>query len=253
MANRWHVLRDGSEYGPYSFSELQGHARSGLVAENDLAKSTQMNQWLEAYRIPGLFPVAKPGYGKKTSQKKKSSPAIIVSTVIVIAAVVVISGLVWGAETAIKTLGFIFTGFFVVGVVKTALSFWHWKQIKVRTLYIAAATSPLALFIFVLLLRAGTGWIFYLLILAGAAAGLTWGLMTKIKTGSGTAHSSGTAWGFLIWSALVVSLQLSNLIFNISPEPLVLILGLQTGVITFYNLSLAWRSSKAISSAENIT
>lgn len=182
-----------------------------------------------------------------TTNTKPRSPLLkIILTAAGLAIMVIMAWLFSGTDAAFKLLGFIFTGVFITGVIKTAISFHKWRELQLRTLYITAATAPLALFIYIMLLPTGTGLLFYLLLTAGSAGGLSWGLTTRLQTEKGTVYSRGTMWGFLIWAGLVVSLQLTNLLFNISPGPLVLLLALQTGVMAIYNLSLALRCQKSI-------
>ncbi len=82
MAKQWHMQRQGDEYGPYSWEELQQHALAGSIISSDLVKSDEMFQWVPASEVPGLIPnvsakaPAPPmaGFSTEPPAKKKKSP-----------------------------------------------------------------------------------------------------------------------------------------------------------------------------------
>ncbi len=55
MSAGWFMQREGNEYGPYSWEELQGFARDGRIQKDDMVKSEQMAEWARAAGVPGLF------------------------------------------------------------------------------------------------------------------------------------------------------------------------------------------------------
>ncbi len=51
----WHYARDSQQYGPESFPQLQFLASTGQIEPTDLVWTDGMPDWIEAYRIEGLF------------------------------------------------------------------------------------------------------------------------------------------------------------------------------------------------------
>ncbi len=55
LSPEWYLSRGGKSYGPYSWDELAGYARRGLVAPGDLVWSEQLEEWIPAGHIEGLL------------------------------------------------------------------------------------------------------------------------------------------------------------------------------------------------------
>jgi hypothetical protein len=59
--DHWHILRNGIAEGPLGFSELQAHARAGLLGRADLVWQDGLPDWVQAGTIKGLFLGPPPG------------------------------------------------------------------------------------------------------------------------------------------------------------------------------------------------
>lgn len=60
MAEKWFLQRDGNTYGPYPREQLLEYAREGRITEKDLVKFENMDQFVKAGEVPGLFSDAPP-------------------------------------------------------------------------------------------------------------------------------------------------------------------------------------------------
>lgn len=54
MSANWFLYRDGQEYGPYTWGQLQDFRRSGEIGPGEFVKSEQMTDWLKVEAVPGL-------------------------------------------------------------------------------------------------------------------------------------------------------------------------------------------------------
>ena len=251
MSAEWYLNRNNQNFGPYTWEQLSEFTRQGQINGEDLLWSPPLGEWRKAASVAGLplqgapplqtLADTSPHTVPQSAPGKKGFTLSWKTGGLALAAILILTGLIGGTAAALKALSFVFTGLFLFAVVRTALSFQQWRQIRPRTLYIAAATAPLALLIYLLLLQAGAGRSLFLLLAIGAAAGIFWGRTTRVAVEEGGIYSQGTLWGFLIWAGLVALLQLANLLFNVNPQSLVLLLALQTGVMALYNFTLALR------------
>jgi hypothetical protein len=79
MNDQWFMTRDGkTRYGPFSAAKLNEFARLGRIAPADLVWKADMQKWVRAYAIPGIFSsppvaVAVPGMWSVPSQEENSS------------------------------------------------------------------------------------------------------------------------------------------------------------------------------------
>ncbi len=55
---KWHLQRGGETYGPYSQEQLQDFAGQGRIAPQDLVRSEETGEWVQASEVPGLLPVS---------------------------------------------------------------------------------------------------------------------------------------------------------------------------------------------------
>ncbi len=55
MSQQWYLSRDGTQYGPYTWQELQNLAQQGNVDPNDLIWSNSLGNWTDAQNVPNLL------------------------------------------------------------------------------------------------------------------------------------------------------------------------------------------------------
>ncbi len=60
MSTNWFLQRETSRYGPFSWEQFMEYAQAGRIAKDDLVISEQMEQWVKAADVPGLFISAPP-------------------------------------------------------------------------------------------------------------------------------------------------------------------------------------------------
>ena len=52
----WHLARQGQQFGPYTWPQIQLMAREGHIQPGDLLWGPSLPQWTPAGRIQGLAP-----------------------------------------------------------------------------------------------------------------------------------------------------------------------------------------------------
>lgn len=52
---KWHVSRNGEQYGPFTWEELRGFAQDGRVRKDDFLWQPGMPEWVKADNREGLF------------------------------------------------------------------------------------------------------------------------------------------------------------------------------------------------------
>ncbi len=258
---KWYISRADQTLGPYLDEEIE----TLTLNNNQLQPDDQVwNPYLNCWKTPSATinylqkridrinnsaslsdPPQVEETGESPPGKKKSRRKIFLSAFGLLVLFIIASEFA-GIEIAFKLIGWFFTGFFIFGLINTTKSFRQWKVVKPRTLFITAFTAPVGLMLYIIFLRIGIAGSFYTLMLIGMTAGFIWGLTTKVKPEGNSAYSQGTIWGFIIWGALIATLQVSNLILNFSPEPLILLAAIQTGVMAIYNLTLAIRTKAVL-------
>jgi len=258
---KWYISRADQTLGPYLDEEIEGLSlNNNQLQPDDQVWNPYMNCWeappatisylqqrkRRSYDSASLHGppnvIASEG---SSPQNNKPGKKFLFGALVLLVLFIITSSLA-GIETALKLIGWFFTGLFILSLITTTKTFRQWKEVKPRTLFITALTAPVGLILFVVLSSLGTTGTFYLLLLGGMVAGVIWGFTTKVNLEGESVYSQGTIWGFIIWGTLIASLQISNLLFNISPEPLILLTTIQTGVMAIYNLTLAIRTKAVL-------
>jgi hypothetical protein len=55
MSQQWYLSRNGSQYGPYSWNDLQNLAQQGNISRDDLIWSNSLGNWTQATNVPNLL------------------------------------------------------------------------------------------------------------------------------------------------------------------------------------------------------
>jgi len=258
---KWFINRADQTLGPYLDEQIETLTlKNNQLQPDDQIWNPYLNSWETSSATISYLHKPKNRHNDSASfnkppqveetadpppQKKKSNKKILFGALGLLVLFIIASVLA-GIEAAFKLIGWFFTGLFILGLINTTKSFRQWKEVKPRTLYITALTAPVGLIIYIVLLRIGIGGTFYLLLVAGMLAGAVWGFTTKVNLEGRSVYSQGTIWGYIIWGTLIAFLQISNLLLNVTPEPLILLTAIQTGVMAIYNLTLAIRTKAVL-------
>lgn len=80
MADRWHYVKHGRCFGPFSFEQLRQLTASGLLSPTDMVQDEATRSWMSAGTVPGLAssapaPTAVPTVAPSTAPEVDPVPA----------------------------------------------------------------------------------------------------------------------------------------------------------------------------------
>jgi hypothetical protein len=143
-----------------------------------------------------------------------------------------------------KLMSFVFLCLFLVSSCRVAITFRRRRQLRANNLLLTGMLAVLSFGVYVWMSGMSVQWTGAVAAGLGLLVGWIWAMSVQLSAGQSGVTGKGTAAGFIIWVLLMAGVQLSNLILSHSPPVLVVLLSLQTGVLTAYNCALAGRCTR---------